>query len=316
MMAKQLQEIANNEDFELFALLKDVKVRTTKNGKQFLDLVFTDRSGEIGGKFWDATAQDIEQFQAGKVVLLKGKKEIYMGNPQVRIGGMRLANEEEPNDALSYIQRAPLSKEQLEDRVTQSVFEIEDATYNRIVRSLLQKYGSKFYVYPAAKSNHHDFEGGLAYHTVSMLHLAHAVVGYYEGIDAPLLYAGTILHDLGKVVELSGPISTSYTLAGNLIGHVSIMDAEIVEAAEHLGLPADDEQVLKLRHMILSHHGELEYGAPERPQLLEAEILHNLDMMDAGIMMVQKALAHTEPGDFSDRIFGLDNRRFYKPKTK
>ncbi|MCY9806976.1 HD domain-containing protein [Lentilactobacillus senioris] len=315
-MAKLLQELTNNETFELFALLKDVKVRTTKTGKQFLDLLFADRSGEIGGKFWDASAQDVDNFQAGKVVLLKGKKETYMGNFQIKISAMRLATDEEPHDAMSYVQRAPLSKEQLEEQITQSVFEIEDATYNRIVRALLQKYGNKFYVYPAAKSNHHDFEGGLAYHTVSMLALAHDVVRYYDGIDAPLLYAGTILHDLGKVVELSGPISTSYTLAGNLIGHVSIMDAEIVEAAEHLGLHQDDEQVLKLRHMILSHHGELEYGSPERPELLEAEILHNIDMLDAGIMMIQKALAHTEPGDFSDRIFGLDNRRFYKSNSK
>lgn len=311
-MTKLISDIAVNENFEIFTLIKDVKVRTAKNGKQFLDLTFTDSSGEVGGKFWDASANDINNFQIGKIVALKGKKELYMGNVQIRITGLRLAQEGEPQDPLLFVKRAPLTQEQLEEQINQYVFEIEDATYNRIVRTLLQEYSPQFFTYPAAKSNHHDFEGGLAFHTLTMLKLAKAVTAIYDHIDVPLLFAGVILHDLGKVIELSGPVATSYTLAGNLIGHVSIMDAKIVETADQLNFAQDDEQVLKLRHMILSHHGELEYGSPERPQLLEAEILHNLDIMDAGIVMIQKALQNTKPGEFSDRIFGLDNRRFFR----
>lgn len=128
------------------------------------------------------------------------------------------------------------------------------------------------------------------------------------------MYAGAILHDLGKTTELSGPVATEYTLAGNLLGHLSIMDAEIVEAADKLGIDAGSQDLILLRHMVLSHHGLLEYGSPERPKILEAEILHHLDELDATIMMIQGAVKNIEPGQFSDRVFGLDNRRFYKPE--
>ncbi len=176
----------------------------------------------------------------------------------------------------------------------------------------MQKHHEAFFTFPAAKTNHHAFAGGLSFHTLSILRLAKSVVEQYEGINAPLLYAGTILHDLGKTEELSGPVSTSYTVAGNLIGHISLVDGEIVAACQTLKLDSEQEDVLLLRHVVLAHHGMLEYGSPVTPHVLEAEILHRLDEMDASIMMIQGALAHTKPGEFSEKVFGLDKRNFYK----
>ena len=122
-----------------------------------------------------------------------------------------------------------------------------------------------------------------------------------------------ILHDSGKTMELTGAIGTEYTLKGNLLGHIVIMDEEITKACEELGIDENQEDVLLLKHLVLAHHGKLEYGSPVRPQLLEAEVLHHIDLLDATITMMSNALDKTEPGAFSERVFGLDNRSFYKP---
>ena len=134
-------------------------------------------------------------------------------------------------------------------------------------------------------------------------------------INSSLLYSGVILHDMGKTVELSGPTATSYTLAGNLVGHIVLIDEQIVEACHELKISENQEDVLLLRHMILAHHGLLEYGSPVRPHILEAEVLHQIDQLDASIQMLSQALKHTKPGQFSEKIFGMDGRAFYRPEN-
>lgn len=315
-MTKQLMDLVENEDFEMFVILKKAEKRVAKNGKQFLAITFQDKSGEINGMYWDASDEDVEKFTAGTIVHLTGKRESYLNSPQIKISSMNLPNPDQHLDREDFVQSAPMKEADMKSEIDQIVFSITNATYNRVVRYLLKKHGDAFFEFPAAKSNHHDFEGGLAFHTISIVRLAEHIVDQYGDIDAPLLYAGAVLHDLGKTIELSGPVGTTYTLAGNLLGHLSIIDAEIVEAADNLGIPQDSEELLLLRHMVLSHHGLKEYGSPERPQLLEAEILHDLDELDASIMMMKRALNQTAPGEFSDKIFGLDNRRFYRPNTE
>ncbi|EPC85478.1 3'-5' exoribonuclease yhaM, partial [Lacticaseibacillus paracasei subsp. paracasei CNCM I-4649] len=134
--------------------------------------------------------------------------------------------------------------------------------------------------------NHHAFAGGLAFHTLSILRLAKSVVQQYSSLNKSLLYAGAILHDLGKTIELSGPISTDYTVEGNLIGHIVLIDEQIVLAAQQLKIDINAEDMLLLRHVVLAHHGLLEYGSPVRPELLEAQVLHDLDELDASINMM------------------------------
>lgn len=314
MTQAKLYEFKVDEVMDIYVLIKGVDVRVAKNGKRFLSLVFEDQSGELPGMYWDASDEDVALFVPGKVVRLSAKRENYQGKPQVKIMGLRLATENEPHDPSYFMQHAPEKRNDIEDEINQYIFEITQPTWARIVRNLLQKHREAFFTYPAAKTNHHAFAGGLSFHTLSMLRLGKAVVHQYDGINAPLLYAGTILHDVGKTTELSGPVSTSYTVAGNLVGHISIVDGEIVAACQTLKIDPNQEDVLMLRHMILSHHGLLEYGSPVRPRMLEAEILHRLDEMDASIMMVKGALEHTESGEFSERIFGMDQRSFYKPE--
>ena len=206
-----------------------------------------------------------------------------------------------------------MTKEEMEEEVNQIMFDITNPYLRRIVHNILKKYQEAFFEFPAAKRHHHAFVGGLSFHTVSMLRLAKAIATQYTQINRSLLYSGVILHDIGKTMELTGAIGTEYTLKGNLLGHIVIIDEEITKACEELCIDENQEDVLLLKHVVLAHHGKLEYGSPVRPQLLEAEVLHHIDLLDATITMMSNALDKTEPGAFSERVFGLDNRSFYKP---
>ena len=314
-MSKNLADLQAGMDFELPVLIKQVDVRIARNQKQFLAIIFADATAELPGKFWDATAQDVLNFTAGKVVDLTGKCELYKGSLQIKIVAMKRAAAETYSWS-QLIKHAPLQKQQLQDQINELLFQITQPEWNRIVRFLLKQHQESFFEYPAAKSNHHDYAGGLAYHTLSIARLALDVCQHYAQINQSLLLAGVILHDLGKTSELSGVLNTQYTLAGNLLGHIVIIDGEIVTACKQLHLDANSEEVLLLRHMIIAHHGLYEYGSPKRPQLLEAEVLHSLDELDAAINMITKAQQKVAPGQFTDRIFGMDNRRFYVPNHK
>ena len=310
----KIRELVLDQEFTGFYLIKNADVRLAKNGKKFIAFTFQDTSGTIDGKFWDASEEEIQRFAAGKVVALQGKREVYNGNPQVKIMHLRLTKIDEPGEPTLYMERAPLKKEAMEEEINKTLFEITNPNWNRIVRFLLNKYQKEFFDFPAAKRNHHAFASGLAYHTVSMLRLGKAIVAEYPELNSSLLYAGIILHDLGKVLELYGPMSTEYTLAGNLVGHLVLVDEEIVKACIALKFDENKEDIVVLRHMVLSHHGLLEYGSPVRPRIMEAEILHQIDNLDASMQMMLTSIRQTTPGEYSDRIFGMDNRSFYVPK--
>ena len=305
-----------DDRFEIFLLIKSVVERKTRAGKAFLSITFQDTSGEMQGNLWDASRKDIEIYQPGTVVFLKAKREEYNGQAQLRIDKIRLASEGEPQNPRLYVKRAPFTPEEMIEKLNEVIFDITNPKMNRIVRFLLNKYSQVFFEAPAAKTNHHAFNGGLAYHTISMIEMAKTIVNYYPNINASLLYSGLILHDLGKVIELSGPTATEYTLEGQLIGHIVLVDQEIVLACQELGIENDAEAVLLLRHVILAHHGLLEYGSPVRPQIKEAEIIHYLDQLDAKINMIEDELIKTDEGEFSSRIWAMENRSFYKANTK
>ena len=148
-----------------------------------------------------------------------------------------------------------------------------------------------------------------------MLRDAEGIANTYPQINRSLLYAGCILHDMGKVIELSGPVATKYTTEGNLIGHLVLIDEQIMLAAHELKIDEHSEDLMLLRHLVLSHHGLPEYGAAHRPVVLEAEVLHKIDDLDATVYAITNALQQTKPGEFTETIKSQDNRRFYRPKN-
>ncbi|GAP00508.1 3'-5' exoribonuclease YhaM family protein [Fructobacillus ficulneus] len=314
-MAKLLLQYQDNDAVDAFALLKKAEVRQTKTGKDFLSLTFADRSGDLPGNLWDVSQDDIKNFTAGTVVKVTGTRGAFKGNPQLQIAKMRLPEAGEPSDAADFVKSAPVKKADLEEELTDTLFKITQPTWNRLVRHLFKQYQAEFLEFPAAKANHHAFARGLAFHSLSIARLADRVSDLYPQLNKSLLLAGALLHDLGKVIELSGPTATEYTTAGKLIGHITLVDEQLVLAARDLGLNLQREDVLLLRHVVLAHHGLLEYGSPVRPQVMEAEILHQLDEMDASMQMMTGAMEQTAPGGWSKRVFPLDNRSFYKPES-
>ena len=309
----KINQMKKDEFFEGFYLIKSAEVRQTRAGKDYIAFTFQDDSSEIEGKLTEAHTHNLAEYTAGKVVHMQGRREVYNNTPQVNQLVLRLPRAGEPNDPADFKEKPPVDPKDLRDYLAQMIFKIENPVWQRVVRALYSKYDKEFYSYPAAKTNHHAFESGLAFHTATMVRLADAIGDIYPQLNKSLLFAGIMLHDLAKVIELSGPDDTEYTVRGNLIGHIALIDEEITKVLLELKIDDSKEDVIVLRHVILSHHGLLEYGSPVRPRIMEAEIIHMIDNLDAEMMMMTGALAKVGEGEMTSRIFAMDNRSFYKP---
>ncbi|MDE4084122.1 3'-5' exoribonuclease YhaM [Planococcus maritimus] len=311
-MTKGITTRAVGETVDDFLLIKQSVKGVTTTGNPFMSLVLQDKSGDIEAKLWDTKDEHERMYAAETIVRVGGEIHNYRGKNQLRIKSIRPAKPEENLSIAEFLPSAAQSADELHEEVTKFLFEMENPQIQRITRHILKKYQQQFLTFPAATRNHHDYVSGLADHVVSMLKLGKAICEVYPSLDKDLLYSGIILHDIGKVFELSGPIATTYTVEGNLLGHISIMVTEIAKAAEELGI--EGEEVMVLQHIVLSHHGKEEWGSPKKPMIKEAEILHYIDNIDAKMMMLDRVLGKTKEGEFSERVFALDNRSFYKPK--
>ena len=310
-MTQGIKDYKINDEFEGFMLIKEVRKGIASNGKPFLTLIFRDKTGEIDAKLWGATPEDEEMYQPEKVVKLTGNINEFRGRAQFRIKTIRIATTADNVRISDFLETAPIEVEELKVLMTEFIFEMKNPNIQRIVRAFIKKYEEELYIYPAASKNHHAYVSGLAHHIISMLKLAKQLCVLYPSLNKDLLYAGIILHDIGKIHELSGAVSTSYTVSGTLLGHISIMVSEIEEVAEELKI--EGEEVVILQHIVLSHHGKAEWGSPKPPMIKEAEMLHFIDNIDAKMNMLDRALSQVEPGEFTERVFALDNRSFYKP---
>ncbi|WP_203334876.1 3'-5' exoribonuclease YhaM [Planococcus beigongshangi] len=311
-MKKGITQRAVGETIDEFLLIKQSVKGVTTTGNPFMSLVLQDKSGDIEAKLWDTKDEHEKLFAAETIVRVGGEIHNYRGKNQLRIKSIRPAKPEENQSIGDLLPASEKSTDQLFEEIMQYLFEMENPQIQRITRHILKKHQQSVLTYPAATRNHHDYVSGLADHVVSMLQLGKALLAIYPTLNKDLLYAGIILHDIGKVFELSGPIATTYTVEGNLLGHISIMVTEISKTADELEI--EGEEVMLLQHMVLSHHGKEEWGSPKRPMIKEAEMLHYIDNIDAKMMMLDRALEKTKPGEFSERLFPLENRSFYKPK--
>ena len=309
---RNVEKLNPGDSVENFFLIHRATQGVTAQGKDYMTLYLQDKSGDIEAKLWTVTKDDMKILKPEIIVWVKGDVINYRGRKQMKVNQFRLATAEDGVKTQDFVDGAPLSPNEIQDELSHFILEIENAHLQRITRHLLKKYQDKFFTYPAASSHHHNFAGGLSYHVLTMLKIAKSLCDIYPLLNRSLLYSAIILHDIGKVRELSGPVATTYTVEGNLLGHISIASDEVAEAAKELGI--DSEEVMLLRHMILAHHGKMEFGSPKLPHLKEAEILFFIDNIDAKMNMFDKAFKKTERGQFTERIFGMDNRQFYNPE--
>lgn len=294
-----------------FMLIKSSTKGVASNGKSFLTLILRDATGEIEAKLWDAKKEDETLFIPEQIVRLNGEVNQFRGKPQLKIMAIRPAQSTDGVHVSQFVEKAPVAKDVLAEKLTEAIFEMKNPNMQRIVRAFVKKYQDALLTYPAASKNHHEYVSGLAHHIVSMLALAKELHALYPEVNKDLLYAGIILHDFGKLKELSGVVTTTYTVEGKLLGHIPMMVEEIGHMAKELQI--EGEEVLILQHLVLSHHGKAEWGSPTPPLVKEAELLHLIDLIDAKMNMLNRSLAKVKPGEFTERLFAMDNRQFYKP---
>lgn len=312
---KKFKEYTIGDDIEVLARLSDVQIRRTPSNNLYASLVAYDGEDMVDAKIWSLDDNKQEVLKNGQVYIIRGKLKEYQNKPQLNISDLKEITEEDNVDLELFYESAPISKKEIQEEIGKFIKEIENPILKEIVIRLMKKFFEPFFDFPAAVTMHHNYISGLSYHVYSMLKLAKAYVSLYPFLHQDLLYAGVLLHDLGKVIELSGAKGTEYTKAGNLVGHISLATNEIAIVANEMNVLETDE-VITLMHLILSHHGQLEYGSPKEPQLAEAVVLHIIDNSDSRLAALEKELKNVGEGEFSIPLFMFDRRTFYVPRFK
>lgn len=309
----QLATMLKNQTFDGFLLTRAATQRTSSNGSKYLDMTLCDISGEVNAKMWDANTPAPAPAQ---VLRVRGVMLEYNAKPQLRVDKMRPATEGDDFDMAALAPCAPEPASDMMDYILNRADAIVDRELKALVLKRLEEAGERLMYYPAASKLHHAERAGLLHHMSTMLRGARAVCQIYPFLDADLLAAGVILHDLCKIDELDADeigVVSEYTREGQLIGHLVMGVAELDRCARELNVRS--ELTVMLEHMILSHHDLPEYGSPRRPMFPEAEVLHILDVLDARMFEMQRELSMVKPGGFTDRIWSLE-RKLYRRKEQ
>lgn len=309
---KMIADLQPGDHIEGFYVLRTAQGKVTANGKAYLNASLSDRSGAIEAKCWDYTGP-IGQPDEGKVLKIRGTVSEYRGALQLTIERLRLAEEADRYDRSRLVPIAPIDSDAAFAEVEHIVESIEDEDYRSVCCEMLKRKGVALRTIPAAKSVHHGFLGGLLMHTCNMLRIADFLSGLYaRTVDRSLLIAGTLLHDFSKAEEFNFSalgLVTDYSLKGQLLGHLVLGAREVALLCDELGVP--EEKSVLLQHMLLSHHGQPEFGAAVLPQCAESELLYLIDSVDSRMEIYQEALDETPAGTFSKKIFALDKRIYH-----
>ncbi len=304
--------IDRNGLVEGYCIIKTIDKKTSARGDTYLDMTLGDKDGEINAKLWSYNEMLHGTYNANDIVKIRGTISPYNGINQLKVDRIRIANEQDGVSPDDFVPTADYTGRQMFDELLSIADGFADQDLRKLVLTIYKGCERDLLYWPAAFKLHHAIRGGLLMHTLSIVRLAQGICKIYPFVDSDLLIAGAMLHDISKLDEFevsdSGIVS-GYSVRGNLLGHLAEGAMFIRKTAEELGI--NPEISMLIEHMILSHHGEPEFGAAVRPMFLEAELLSQLDLLDSRVYEITDALNATEPGDFSGKLWALDNRKIY-----
>ncbi len=309
-------DLQTGTEFDDFFLMKQVNVRVGSNQKQFLDMILSDRTGDVNAKRWDVSEKELELIRSvsgNQLIKVRAQVNEWQGHKQLRVSRFRFATEEDGLNPSDFIRSAPEPGPAMYEEILQKAEAIEDEDLRKISVAVMTRNKEKLLYYPAASKNHHAEMCGLLFHMKRMLLMGEKACEVYTNLRRDWVTAGVIIHDIEKINEIDSDewgISPGYSFRGSMLGHIAQGVVLMDRLAEEFGL--DEEKTVLLQHMILTHHYEPEYGSPKRPMFPEAELLHYLDIFDARLFDMEEALTSTEPGQFSEKVWTLENRKIYR----
>lgn len=304
--------VGNGTSHEGFCLIKTVEKKLTAKGIPYLDLTLADNDGEINGKFWDYKETPANEYHNFDFVKVRGSYVPFNDTVQFRVERIRKVLPEDGVKIEDYVPSACLSGDVMLDEILKVVDSFEDEELKLLVNKVIDEYKEKLIYWPAAKNLHHAVRSGLLMHTLSIIRLAQGVCRIYGYVNYDLLCAGAILHDIAKIDEIDSSetgVAGEYTVRGNLLGHLVMGAINIDRIGRENGI--SDETLTLIEHMLISHHGTPEFGAAKLPMFIEAELLSELDLMDARLFEMSHAVNAVEKGQFTPRQWALENRNLY-----
>lgn len=304
--------VDNNGLVDGFCLVKSVDIKTSSKGDTYLDMTLGDNDGEINAKLWRYSKEVQGEYEANQIIKVRGTITQYNGSDQLRVEKIRLATKSDGVKIDDFVQSADYTGEQMYNELICIVDSFKDEDLKRLVKKIYEDNRLSMLYWPAAFKLHHALRGGLLMHILSIVRLAQSICNIYPFVDRDLLISGAMLHDISKLEEFEvgeSGIASGYSVEGNLIGHLAMGAMMIKRYAQELGI--NEKTAMLVEHMILSHHGEPEFGAAVRPMFIEAEILSELDLLDSRIFEMREAVSSTKADDFTGRLWALDNRKLY-----
>jgi 3'-5' exoribonuclease len=326
IIMKKSQFVKDLKDKDTVAapfLIKFSATAMGKNGKPYMNLVFMDKTGEVEGRVWEDVTQYVGQAVRDSFVWVEGRCQSYQGRRQIVVQKLQILREDEVN-LKEYVAENELDPEGLYQQLIELVDSMQDPFYKALAEITLKDdtdIVDRVKRAPAARSIHHAYKSGLLEHVVSITKILDGLAKHYgKYLDRDLLFLGGFFHDIGKVWELSYERLTEYTTEGQLIGHlvmgVELVDRKIRELEAIPGrIPGKfpEDKKLLVKHLILAHHGKLEYGSPKEPLCLEALVVHMIDDLDSKMNAIGKFMEKDQnPGRWTALNRNLE-RFFYKP---
>lgn len=313
----QLKALDRGRPFQALLLVRKVTTKTTKTGNPFLMLELGDKDGSFGANLWSDHPQfsTLQESGEGRVVQVEGRCDVYQDRFSPKLGDITLVDEAEleaTGGLSALVEVPPEDAGEMWSEFEKFIDAIGHDELRMTVRGVFEEIGEDFRVAPAAISMHHAYRHGLLEHTLHMARAAKALLPLYTEVDPDLAMAGVLVHDTGKVVEYEGSLAAKRSRKGILQGHVVLGYAIVRKAGIKAHL--DPDRLERLEHIVLSHQGEMAWGAAAMAATPEAVFVSMIDNLDARMGMVQRALRSTpETDQFSERLMGLQTNLLTEP---